>query len=283
MSTAEILGLAIVGVGVAVVLGVLFFHFVTALWRVHFDRAIAPGLFWAALGEAWAFMRIVLWNITGRSRLQPEDVAEDADVVVVLVHGACADGTCTTGWRRALIAAGVNAPILAPDHGLVVRSLSVHVARTAAFIDRVRRRSPGARLVFVGHSMGGLVIRQLLADDDVLRAATLGVITVASPHCGTASLRWVPFDAVSTLGHLQVGHAGLAGLPALEKLVARSAFIASAVDVIVYPKTTSLPEGATVFSFDDVGHAALLVDAAVATQVAALVVNMIEDAPPVVD
>jgi hypothetical protein len=102
------------------------------------------------------------------------------------------------------------------------------------------------------------------------------VITVASPHQGTESLRAFPF----AVGSLQVGHAGLTRLPPLDQLVKRSAVIASAVDVIVYPKASSQPAGSDAFHFDDVGHAALLVDDAVAQRVAALVLAMIEEAAP---
>ena len=281
MNTAVVV---VVVAAVAIVAGVFGFHLLTLLWRVSFDGVTPPGLWQAALGEIPAFLRIFWWGVTGRLRLTPEDVDPDAAVVVVLVHGALADGSCTTGWKQALVAAGVTAPILAPDHGVVVRALEIHAQRTRAYLDRIRARAPGAKLVFVGHSMGGLVIRRLLADDEELRAATVGVVTVASPHAGTQSVR--RFGLHLGAGHLHVGHAGFTGLPPLEQLVSRSAFIASAVDAIVYPKATSLPGsladqspgGCEAFSFDDVGHAGLLVSPAVGLQVATLVGLMIEAA-----
>lgn len=262
--------LGVVGLAVVVLGVILLFHVVTAALRWSFGGD-AAGLWRAAFNEVIAFLRIAAWSVTGGPRLQPEDVAEHADVVVVLVHGAMADGSCTTGWAKGLVKAGVDAAIVAPDHGVVVRALEVHTERVRGFVQRLRLAAPNARLIFVAHSMGGLVVRRLLADDDDVRDATEGVITVASPHAGTASVRVVPFG----LSHLGAGYAGFTTLPPLSKLVKQSWVVGSAVDAIVYPKSTTHPDGSEAISFDDVGHAAFLVRDDVAERVAGLVKLMI--------
>lgn len=263
--------LAVIGFVVVALAGVVGFHVVTGLLRLAHGEP-APGLWRAAAKEVIAFLRIASWTLTGGARLQPEDLKGDEDVVVVLVHGAMADGSCTTGWARGLKKAGVNAPIVAPDHGVVVRALEVHTARVRNFVQRLRLAAPSAKLIFVAHSMGGLVVRRLLADDDDVRDATVGVVTVASPHAGTASVRVVPFG----LAHLGAGYKGFSTLPPLSTLVKTSYVVGSAVDAIVYPKSTTLPAGSTeAVSFDDVGHAGFLVDDAVAERVAGFVRLMI--------
>ena len=255
--------------GFVIVIGIALFHALMGLRRVQFDGAAPPGFWLASMREVPAFLRIAVWGVSGRPRLQPEDVDADAAVVVLLVHGALTDGTCTTGWKNALALAGVNAPILCPDHGILVRSLDVHAHKIRAFIRRIHVNCPQAKLVLVGHSLGGLVIRKLLHSDDELCAATLGVVSVASPHGGTQSLRG--FGRRATMA---------TRMRALETLVTHSVFIASAVDAIVYPKTTSFPlgpmpaQGCSVWSFDQVGHAALLVHPEVSAQIALSVLEM---------
>ncbi len=267
---------------VVVVVGFGCFPLLSALWRVSLEGRAPPGLWRAAVGEVSAFVRIVGWSLGRHAPAVPEDVDidVDAEVVVVFVHGAMADGSCTTAWQEAVVAAGVGVPIFAPDHGAIVRSLTVHAQRTQAFVARVRRRCPKAALVFVGHSMGGLVIRKMLADDDGLRAATRGVVSVASPHRGTQSMRGI--GRLFGAAHLGFQHPEISALPALEQLVPGSVFIASAVDAVVYPKATSLPrrwgiddDAGLVFSFDELGHAALLVRAEVAERIAVLVAAMV--------
>ena len=273
MNAVVVASLVVVAVVAAVVVVVVGFHVVTALSRfLHGEPA--PGLVRAAVGEVFAFLRIFGWSVARGPRFAPEDLKGDEDIVVVLVHGAMADGSCTTGWARGLVKAGVVVPVVAPDHGVVVRPLEVHTTRVRSFVQRVRLAAPRARLIFVAHSMGGLVVRRLLADDDDVRAATVGVVTVASPHMGTASVRLLPFG----FAHLREGHADFQTLPALSSLVPRSWVMGSAVDAIVYPKATTLPAGSEAVSFDAVGHAGFLVDDAVAARVAEFVKALVDTA-----
>ncbi len=265
--------LAGVGVVVVALVAIVGFHVVTGLLRLSHSGP-APGLWRAAAREVLAFLRIASWSVTGGARLQPEDLKGDERFVVVLVHGAMADGSCTTGWARGLKRAGVDVPVTAPDHGVVVRALSIHTARVRGFVQRLRLAAPDAKLIFVAHSMGGLVVRRLLADDDDVRGATVGVVTVASPHAGTASVRVVPFG----VSHLGAGYSGWSSLPALSTLVKVSYAVGSNVDAIVYPKASTHPDGSEAVSFDDVGHAAFLVDDAVAARVAGFVKLMIDGA-----
>ena len=60
-----------------------------------------------------------------------------------------------------------------------------HVEREAAAILDAR---PGSRIILVGHSLGGLAIRQLL-NTSPLRSRVLAVATLGSPHKGTTLSR----------------------------------------------------------------------------------------------
>lgn len=269
--------LVVVAAVVAVVVGgISGFHTLTGLSRRIREGAV-DGHFVATLREHAAFVRIISWGFRPRSARNPADIPADTEVVVVFVHGAMADGSCTTGWQRALAGAGIDedvgVAVVAPDHGVIIRDLEAHTRRVHDVMADVQLAAPGAHFVFVAHSMGGLVVRQLLAGDERLRKATLGAVTVASPHAGTASLRSLPFG----FPHLREGHAGLRTLPPLSSLVEKSWVVGSAVDNIVYPKTTSLSPGSEPISFDSVGHAALLVDAGVGECIAGLVASLVAD------
>lgn len=260
----------------AAVFGVSGFHALTAVSRRRREGAVV-GHFRATLREHAAFLRIISWGFLPRTARSPADVGVDTDVVVVFVHGAMADGSCTTGWQRALARRGIDesvgVAVVAPDHGVVIRNLAAHTRRVHDVMSDVQLAAPNARFVFVAHSMGGLVVRQLLAGDERLRKATLGAITVASPHEGTASLRSLPFG----FSHLREGHEGFRTLPPLSALVEKSWVVGSAVDNIVYPKATTLSPGSEPISFDAVGHAGLLVDAGVGECLAGLVAGLVAD------
>lgn len=77
-------------------------------------------------------------------------------------------------------------------HAITYNSFSVdfegivaHVERAAAAILDAR---PGSRIILVGHSLGGLAIRQML-NTSPLRSRVLAAATLGSPHKGTALSR----------------------------------------------------------------------------------------------
>jgi hypothetical protein len=254
----------------AVVVSTVLFHLLTALVRTALVGP-APGLWGATLREVPAFAQIVSWNFRRRRALRGDldvdAVAEDANVVVVAVHGAAADGTSLRAWASALRAhpALAGVPVVAPDHGNVVDALDVHAGRVGVVVDRLLARAPRARLVFVAHSMGGVVVRHLLASSTAARAATAGIVTVASPHDGTAAVRVVPLPG---LLHLGPSSPALMALPALSTLAPHTFVAGSTVDNIVYPLPTSLPAGSSPQVFEGIGHASLLTDPRVAAYVA---------------
>ncbi len=269
----------IVALLLVVAFGYIAFLMGATLLRRVFDGAWAPGLWRAGYDEIWAGARIAAWSINGRRGLlaprKDPQAARGASVVVILVHGAGVDGTCMRRWASAVVETGIEAPILAPDHGTMTGALTTHAERLNRFLREVLEVAPGAQLVLVGHSMGGLVMRRALADDDVVRAATLGAVTVATPHLGTAFARMSP---VERFLQLSPGHTTVTSLPPLSKLVPRAITFGSPLDVIVYPYENTIQEGIRSEVIAGHGHAALLTDPVVARQVADAVSSLIVDA-----
>jgi pimeloyl-ACP methyl ester carboxylesterase len=220
------------------------------------------------LREAAAFAHVVWWSIARRA----DDDTDGAADVVVLVHGMSADGSCMQGWARALAPLGVA--VVAPSHGLWLAPLEVHAGRLAAYVSRLLSSSTTSgrrpRLHFVGHSMGGIVVRAMLHEHPALAAATVSVTTVATPHAGSAGGRRIPW---SRIARLTTGSTLFASLPPLLRLVphAQRTTIGAVDDAIVYPlSTTHEPDDDDAARHDlaGLGHATLLVDDGVGALVA---------------
>jgi triacylglycerol esterase/lipase EstA (alpha/beta hydrolase family) len=262
-------------VAVAVALWVAWV-LVTILLRIAVDGG-APGLWAASFTDIGHALRVVSWRLRGRGvRGAPSDdpgIAVGSDVVVVLLHGTAADGTCMRAWAAAVAAAGVEAPILAPDHGMFLRTPEVHGERIAKVLRACLAQGPRVRLVIVAHSLGGLAVRCTLASDATLRARTLGVITVATPHRGTALAKRLP---VGPLAFLALDNDWVRALPMLTDLVPRVRSIATDVDVIVYPPATCVAGEHELLH--GIGHAHLLTSPLVAGRVADAVRAVIVDA-----
>jgi hypothetical protein len=252
---------------------------VATWWRLQYDARDVPGLWGVWFSEFVIGVRIGALHLIGRRFGAPSKNPQDAAgalLVVVLVHGAGVDGTCLRSWMHALREHGVTAPILAVDHGSRVVLQSTHAQRLQRFLhDVLAAAAPDARLLLLGHSMGGVVIRHALADDAVLRTATVGAVTMASPHAGTAAAThvWVP-----TLAALAPGGSATLALPTLLDLVPRARTFGATLDVIVYPQTTTMQPGVHHEVVDGHGHAALMFAPAVTQRVAEAARSLIVDA-----
>ena len=253
----------------------------SVVWRLGFEGRSVAGLWRASYSDVLPALRVIGWSVVGRRAGAPAagiadvDSLAGADVVVVMLHGTAADGTCMRGWMNALRDGGVEVPVLAPDHGVILRQPAVHGARIAAFLHGVLAAAPQARLVLVAHSMGGVAARWALAHDPVLQKATFGVVTVATPHHGTGLAARVP---VGPLGSLSWQSQFLSELPPLGQLVPHVVTFASDVDVIVYPTATCHDDAGAGEDIVGIGHAALLTDRAVGQKVATAVQRLIVDA-----
>lgn len=277
MNPAAAVGVVVVGVIAVVVALWAAWVLLTIALRLAEDGG-APGLWAAAFGDIRHALQVVGWRLAGRGGAGAPSadpaVAIGSDVVVVLLHGTAADGTCMRRWARGIADAGVEAPVFAPDHGVLLQTPSIHGSRIAAALHAVLDKSPKARFVLVAHSMGGVAVRCALADDALLRERTLGVVTVATPHHGTGLAARLPLGAVANLGR---GCAFLAGVPALPTLTPRVRSFATDVDVIVYPPETCAAGGEHEL-LHGIGHAHLLTSSVVAGKVAEAVRGVIVDA-----
>lgn len=176
---------------------------------------------------------------------------------VVTIHGYSQNATNMWGVRRALEAIG------RPTVGI---SMNHRWARLERYTDRVERKldrlEPELRGGFdvVAHSMGGIVLRQLLVRRPELRARIGRVVTLGSPHRGTASVRGFGRLALPEMRAMHRRSEILRELPELRELLpdAELVTIAGTADTVVYPPSTSLDAQTRTVLLPDIGHASLL-------------------------
>ena len=203
--------------------------------------------------EARACLRQGALMLRGNPRTS--EVPDGAARVVAFVHGY-----------------GATGPVFGPMRDHVERELGVATIdfsygsftsfpRVAADLaDRLDRAGArGARLDLVGHSLGGLLGRWYV--QEMGGASHVGrVVTLATPHAGTASARIAP-------GPLR--RAMLPGNPVVRRLasgrnrardVEHTALVAAADIMVTPPDSAGALEDALVLWFEGLGHNAMLFD-----------------------
>ncbi|MHC1789785.1 esterase/lipase family protein [Solidesulfovibrio sp.] len=174
--------------------------------------------------------------------------------VVVCLHGLYHNPAAFLAFRPALARAGFDQ--------LVVLGYSSFGSDFEAEAGRLGARlrcgtHPDAPLLFLGHSLGGLMARRLAAEPDLGRR-TRAVVTLGTPHRGSA----LAGLALGRLGRsLRPGSRLLARLAALpDPAGARCIALCSPVDNLVVPDTGLLPDrpGWQVVVTPPVSHVAML-------------------------
>ncbi|MDP2308636.1 MAG: alpha/beta fold hydrolase [Pseudomonadota bacterium] len=172
---------------------------------------------------------------------------------VLCVHGITQNGSNLWGIRRALARRGRSTR--AVSLGLFGRPLVAYVPPLERAFRELVAHAPDGRVDVVAHSMGGVVLRMMLAQHPDLAPHLRRVVTLGSPHAGTASGRGFPLGgAIRNLGRRSSLLSELPGFP----LSAALTTIAARHDLIVYPQETCHLPGARVIDFADVGHVGLL-------------------------
>ncbi len=176
---------------------------------------------------------------------------------VLLVHGFA--GT-TSSWSlvaRTLSARGLTVEAMSyPPLGTSVEQLA---ERLVAEVERILCRTGADKVHLVGHSLGGVVIAQAVADRR-LRGCVGTVITLGSPFGGSPWAGVLPF--------VEIVRALRPGSPVLRRVASapmpdgvRWLSVTAALDIIV-PGMRSVPSHAQVetITFDGVGHLGMLLN-----------------------
>ncbi len=238
---------------------VLVFHGATyLLWTYDSRRAGACGAATAFSWRAWLVEALALsivvisWPFGVLWRRRP--VPTSSRRPVVLIHGwslnrASMFSLSVRLRRDGRATAAINYPSLGEDADRKARAV-------AEEIRRVSRSSPDGLVDVVAHSLGGVLVRAA-ARDPSIRGLLGNVVTLGSPHHGTA-LAWL--GKRGGLVQIRPGSHFLARLADDDRLadVVNLATIASPFDAIVFPTDTAHWKGALNITVDGLGHHTLL-------------------------
>lgn len=197
--------------------------------------------------RAWArevlhSLRVFGWQQPWRYQALPDHLPDQAAGRrgVLLVHGfVCNRGFWNT-WMRQLRRADV------PHVAVTAEPPFGDIARQAETLQAAWQRlfeATGRAPLLVGHSMGGLLIRSWLAQQPQELAMAHEVITIGSPHHGTALAQFAQSEAAR---QMQLLSPFLQALAARESPERRSRFTCywSVCDHIVFPAQTATLAGA---------------------------------------
>lgn len=218
----------------------------------------APRATWAELALAWWHetrlgFKVFGWWLPFAAKRAPDHLgaAHQGRRAVVLVHGFMCNRGMWLGWMRRLRA--MDVPHVAVNLEPTFGSIDDYAKTVGEAVTRAHAAT-GMPPVIVAHSMGGLVARAWMRALDVALVAQPGdasmatsavhrVLTLGTPHRGTAIGAWNPLPNV-----VQMRHDGpwVTTLGRAESEARRRQFVCfySHCDNIVFPASTATLVGA---------------------------------------
>jgi triacylglycerol esterase/lipase EstA (alpha/beta hydrolase family) len=215
---------------------------------------------------------LVTVSVAGCSHAAKPKAAPPATVPVFLVPGYGGDADSVPALVSALRDAGRDVRVVVPPDGG-----RAPIADGAAELDRAVRASGAARVDLVGYSMGGLVVRDWVAERGGAALART-VVTIGAPHHGSAALVSLPAaDCTGACVDMKPGSALLARLNAGDETPDGPRWVSvwSRTDTNVTPPDTARLAGATNVRVQDacpevrLSHEELVGDPSVLAYVAA--------------
>lgn len=197
-------------------------------------------------------------------------VAGDAALPVLLIHGYAANSGFWQSTSKALTRAGISH--WAIDLEPLLTDIDTYAVRIAETMKEICRLSGHTQVILLAHSMGGLAARAYLRQSGSAQIAR--IITLGTPHFGTtlarygkginaAQMQWVPAESAQAKASWL--HQLAQGETAADRSCITSVY--SRHDNIVSPQDSSILPGAHHIVFDLVGHVALGFDARVQKRV----------------
>jgi|SRR5450631_1699445 pimeloyl-ACP methyl ester carboxylesterase len=215
-------------------------------------RRSARNVAHALLGEIAEFTLAVLAMSASAGPQQPAQgrPAARAARPVLLLHGILCNHRVWRVLQKRLHTAGFG-PIEALDVEPLLVDIEVHASRVAPHLLALQSRCSGERVVIIAHSMGGLIARTLLRD---LGAGVIRrIVTIASPHHGTALVRGLPWPNTRQMSRvspwLRTLNAAQEG-----RFTVPISSIYSLEDNLVAPAGSARLQGAELHEVRGVGH-----------------------------
>lgn len=222
------------------------------------DEELGPAASLALLAGEWGAMLAnnFLWLPLERAILRPDPpAAPGGGMPVIVVHGYFSNRGTVSALVRALDRAGAG-PVHAPSLPAVLAPIATFASHLGRAVDEAAAAT-GSRVILVCHSMGGLCAREYLRTHGASKVA--GVITVGSPHHGTAL---AALGAGRNAREMRRGSGFLAALARAEAGGAPCPALSvyTVHDNLVSPQDSSRLEWARNAAIAGVGHLAMLAD-----------------------
>jgi len=219
----------------------------------------------AFAGELLAAVRVFCWQQAFQANAWSDHLPEEAASRrgVVLVHGYLCNRGLWNSWLNRLREAEI--PFVAVSLEPPNSSIDEYVAQIEGAVQRLEACT-GMAPVAVGHSMGGLALRNWWSPS----APSLGggshtrlhrLITIGTPHHGT----WMANFAITrNAREMQLGSPWISALFARESVVKRTMTTCfySAYDNIGFPASAATLSGADNRELGAVAHVAMIEEAA---------------------
>jgi triacylglycerol esterase/lipase EstA (alpha/beta hydrolase family) len=218
---------------------------------------IAFGRAWLTIGRellVFMFMQLCYPLSWWLDRHQPE-LPDGDDTPILLVHGFACNSSCLLWLKWRLQQNGhrrVRAVSYVPPAGNVHKL----VPQIKRHIRQLLDDTGATRIHYIAHSMGGLLVRDVLADPDFADCIDK-VICLGSPHHGSRAANLIaPFvpGAVRQMQYESDYIKSLAATPGS----ARYFNIHSQMDDLVLPVNSAVVPGMTHLTVDYLGHCSLL-------------------------
>ena len=212
--------------------------------------------FWRTLKGAFV---LLWWTLRAafRSGLrQPKGVVTGRPVLCV--HGLFLNDTTMWGIRQRLRSLG--RPTRAVFMGLPIPTPRTYSEPLTRVMREMAARFPDEGFEIVAHSIGGVMTREVLTRNPELATSVHRIVTLGSPHHGTAVVRWIHFGPIYKMLALDSDY--LKGLADFRTLApcADVTTLATQHDLVVYPVWTSFLEGALRVTMSEVSHLGLLTE-----------------------
>jgi pimeloyl-ACP methyl ester carboxylesterase len=115
----------------------------------------------------------------------------------------------------------------------------------------------------VAHSIGGVMTREVLQRHPELADPVHQIVTLGSPHRGTAAVRWIKFGPIYAMLSLQSRYLkDLGDFQALAPGIEVTT-VAALHDLIVYPSSVCHLEGTHPFDLEKISHLGLITESRV--------------------
>lgn len=201
---------------------------------------------------------LLWWSIraAGQAKYHPPAI-EPTGRPVLCVHGVFMNSTCMWGIRRSLESEGRGTRSV--SLGVPLPTPLSYAGPLIRVMDDMRRQFPEQKFDVVAHSLGGVMLREVLHRRSDLIPSVGRIVTLGTPHRGTAFLRWMRFGPLYRMLNRQSSY--LKALPTFADLAPESPVttVATRHDLVVYPVDMALLENTTQICLDQVSHLGLMV------------------------